>query len=85
MKLFNNAQFPRPLVAVFILVLVGIPFNIFIIATDAGPIWRIIGQFWTLYVFLGLAAYIVFWDSKKRWPDKTAFQRWTNLITFKRD
>jgi hypothetical protein len=35
---------------------------------------------WLLIVL----TYIVFWDSKKRWPGTTAFERYANVMTFRR-
>ena len=37
----------------------------------------------TLWVF-GTLAYVVFIDSKQRWPEASAFTRFSYVITFKR-
>jgi hypothetical protein len=38
----------------------------------------------TIAVFTVCICFIVFFDSKKRWPGATTWERWTNLITFRR-
>lgn len=38
----------------------------------------------TFIVIMGTLLYIVFRDSKKRWPHLTLFQRWTKIITLQR-
>ena len=38
----------------------------------------------TVLVFAVMVTWIVFIDSKKRWPGQTTFQRWTNFVTFRR-
>ena len=37
-----------------------------------------------LLVFVGAIIYVIFVDSKKRWPGVGWFQRWTRFITLQR-
>ena len=42
------------------------------------------GGFGALFVLFGWLLYVVFVDSKERWPGVSAFKRYSNVITFKR-
>ena len=48
-----------------------------------GAAWAV-STFGTMFVIIGVLFYVVFWDSKKRWPGLTPFQRWTKMVNFQR-
>ncbi len=50
------------------------------IGWDAGLIGRLGTGLWLMSVFL----WIVFRDSRRKWPEASTFQRYVNVITFKR-
>jgi len=44
----------------------------------------VVGNFGTLGLFLGMLAYVVLWDSRKKWPNLTVGERATKVLTFQR-
>ncbi len=45
---------------------------------------EIISLFGSIAATLGMLAYIVIWDSRKRWPGVKAFDRFARIVTFYR-
>lgn len=44
----------------------------------------VVGYGGTVVVLLLVMLYVVFVDSKRRWPEASTWQRYANVITFKR-
>lgn len=56
--------------------------NLALFAAGYGDLAAILSPVATLFWMLGMVAWIVFFDSKKRWPKRSVFQRYASLITF---
>lgn len=60
--------------------------NVFVTTFFAAAGWTgaatISGYLGTSLILAGTMFYIVFFDSKKRWPSKSAFDRYASVITF---
>ena len=45
---------------------------------------QLVSTFGVAVVMLCTVAYVVFYDSKRRWPGLSTFKPWTRLVTFQR-
>lgn len=55
--------------------------NIVLLSLGYGDTAALIGNFGTLVWMVSVILWIVFFDSKKRWPSKKPFDRFASLIT----
>jgi peptidoglycan/LPS O-acetylase OafA/YrhL len=58
--------------------------GIVLIVTDHTTAASLVSNIGTLVWLLLVGAWIVLWDSRKRWPRATVMQRLSNVLTFRR-
>jgi membrane protein YdbS with pleckstrin-like domain len=77
----GTRQFLRFLVIPLLLILV---ITIMLIFMGYSSVAGLVSQGGTILVVLVALVHVVFFDSKSRWPEQTTFQRFMNVMTFKR-
>ncbi len=72
------------LVLVVLLIMVMIAATVVFALTGNSELTQAVSMSGTALVLMGCMVYVVFFDSKRRWPDANARERFAKVMTFQR-
>lgn len=75
---------PRPLIVMCTLLALLIPLSLVLALTGQPALAFFVSNAGTVLILLGMIAWIVLIDSRKRWPRTSAWERLARLLTFQR-